>query len=147
MFLRNFYSFTFLILASFYLLSCTNSDSKCIVKEMIQGNSDDEKPIIINESEQNKKLIKAFNSTLKETNDTIKLSSLSKISKESILFSDHTLFKKANKLAVILAKKTKRQAVLANLYWDLGNFFTSNIPKSDSAFYYYYKAEKIHTEI
>lgn len=114
---------------------------------MIQGNSGDEKPIIIKESERNKELIIAYNKALKETNDTVQLSCLSKISKESISFTDHTLFKKANKLALKLAEKSKKQAVIANLYWDLGNFYTSNVPKSDSAFYYYYKAEKIHSEI
>lgn len=145
--LRNFYTLLFLLVTSFYFLSCTNSESKCIVKEMIQGNDDEELPIVVDELEHNKRLIKAYNKAIKEANDTLKLARLSKISKESILFTDHTLFKKANKLALKLAQKSKKQAVMANLYWDLGNFYTSNIPKSDSAFYYYYKAEKIHTDI
>ncbi|WP_169051701.1 tetratricopeptide repeat-containing sensor histidine kinase [Flavobacterium sp. H122] len=113
---------------------------------MIQGDSDYEKPLPFNESEQNKLLYTAYAKALKETNDSVKLSCLSKISKESNLFSDHTLFKKANRLAVELAEKSRNSSVLANLYWDLGNFYTSNMPMNDSAFYYYYKAEKIQSE-
>lgn len=149
MFPRNFYNFTYLLLISFCLLSCNKNKSTCIVQQMMQRDSDSEfyKTPPFNESDQNKKLYIAYSKVLKEKNDSLKLYCLSRISKESNLFSDYSLFKKANKLAIKLATKSKNSSVLANLYWDLGNFYTSNVPMNDSAFYYYYKAEKIQSEI
>lgn len=92
--------------------------------------------------EYGQNLSKAYDLALQEKNDSLKSKHFSKISYYYALIGDSLQFRRSNKLALTLSKKTKDSNALANNHWDLA-FFLEDNAKEDSAYYHYSQAEKI----
>ena len=88
-------------------------------------------------------LHKAYKESLKERNDSLRISYLSRISFTFLVFlKDSLMFRKVNKEALDFSIELNDSLNIAYNYWDLGNFFRNNSIK-DSAYYSYVKAQKI----
>ncbi|NKI25917.1 tetratricopeptide repeat protein [Arenibacter sp. 6A1] len=87
-------------------------------------------------------LKKAYYLALTEKDDSVKSNHLSAISYELSFLNDSLYFRRANKLAIQLAKKVQDSTALANNYWDLASFL-QNTSLVDSSYYYYSEALKI----
>ena len=91
-------------------------------------------------------LQKAYNNTANEFNDSLRLSYYAKLSFAYLNLQDSINFRNVNKSARILSEEIKDSVALAELYWDLGDFYRNNFYK-DSAYYEYGQAEKIYTTL
>ena len=88
-------------------------------------------------------LHKAYKESLKERNDSLRNSYLSRISFTFLsILKDSLMFRKVNKEAFDLSFELNDSLNIAYNYWDLGNFFR-NYSVKDSAYYSYFKAQKI----
>ncbi|WP_335965062.1 ATP-binding protein [Galbibacter sp. PAP.153] len=87
-------------------------------------------------------LVKAYNLIIENANDSIKSRLLSKISYN--LYKEHTdsVFLAINHQSQKIAREKQDSISLANLYWDIGNYYAKGILK-DSAFFYYSQAQKL----
>ena len=88
-------------------------------------------------------LHKAYKESLRESNDSLRTTYLTKVSFTYYGYlKDSLMFRKINKQAIELSIQINDSLNLANNYWDLGNFFRNSSIK-DSAYYSYVKAQKI----
>ncbi|MCK0147695.1 sensor histidine kinase [Arenibacter sp. F26102] len=94
------------------------------------------------EQDYKKNLAKAYDLALQEKNDSLKSKHFSRISYYYSILGDSLQFRRSNKIALHLSKKTKDSNALANNHWDLGSFLEDNALQ-DSAYYHYTQAEKI----
>lgn len=91
-------------------------------------------------------LEKAYTLVQNLSDDTARSKYLSQISYEFYKLNDSARFRRVNRNATLQALQIKDTNTVANLYWDLGNFFYQNI-QNDSAYYYYNKAQLLFQEI
>ncbi|MBJ2176313.1 tetratricopeptide repeat protein [Aureibaculum sp. A20] len=91
-------------------------------------------------------LDKAYEKALLEKNDSLRNKYLSKIAVRYSRLNDSSSFRRTNKLTIQLSIKLKDSLRLAFNYWDLGSFFGSN-KVNDSAYYNYFRAQKIFNAI
>ncbi len=91
-------------------------------------------------------LQKAYSNATNELNDSLRLSYYSKLSLAYLHLKDSIRFRRVNKNALLLSEDIKNSVILAELHWDLGEFYDKNFIK-DSAFYEYGQAEKIYTSL
>jgi len=91
-------------------------------------------------------LEQAYGLTSKISNQITQLKCLKKISYKFYKKKDSFYFKKTNNQALKLAIKLNDSSSIAELYWDLGNYFF-NTNYKDSSFYYYTKAEKLYEKL
>jgi len=88
-------------------------------------------------------LEQAYDYAKSVNNQQLKIKLLSKLSFRGIRSKDTALFRKINRSAINLGRKTKDSIVLAEAYWDLAVFFR-RIAVLDSAYYNYFEAQKIY---
>jgi len=84
--------------------------------------------------------------SLKSNIDSTIIKSNQRISSLHLKMKNYNLFKKINKETLVLAKKVKDSSSIAKAYFNLGNYFFK-VLESDSAYFYYYNAEKVYTAI
>jgi len=88
-------------------------------------------------------LRKAYNESLKVSNDSLRSTYLTKVSFTYYVYlKDSLMFRKINKQAIDLSLQINDSVNLANNYWDLGEFY-SDYKINDSSFYSYSKAQKV----
>lgn len=134
----------FIILCS---LSCTRQN---IVKNP-PNDIDDKIVQWINKSENKKTTLfkrkqfidSAYSNVLKLKNDSIKNKYLIKVAYLYYKLNDSLLFKKVNKEARSLATRRRDTLNIAETYWDMASFYYHK-NKMDSAYYNYYKAQKLY---
>jgi len=150
--LNNFY---FLII--FYLLfghndtyakdrfqnyDAVRNDSDSIVKWI-----DSSRMLNLSKSRRNFYLRKAYEESLKESDDSLRNVYFTKIAFTSYFkLGDSLMFRKVNRQAIDLSKEINDSLNLANNYWDLGEFY-SDYEIKDSSFYSYSKAQKIFNSL
>lgn len=88
-------------------------------------------------------LQKAYNNTTIEFNDSLRLSYYAQLSLAYLKTQDSINFRNANKSARILSEERKDSTIMAELHWDLGDFYNINFMQ-DSAYYQYGQAAKIY---
>ncbi len=87
-------------------------------------------------------LEKALQRTKTLPNDTIKSNYYAKLSYPFLRTNDSAAFRAVNTAGRKLAKKVKDSTSLAEMHWDLSDFFNRNAVQ-DSSYYHYGEAEKI----
>lgn len=100
----------------------------------------------IDREEKKGNLNKAYDLSESFNTDELKKSYFSKLSLRSLNFGDSLFFRKVNSKAFEYADKLKDSSIMAFSYWDLGKFLENNQVK-DSAYFYYYNAQKIFKQI
>jgi len=100
----------------------------------------------IDREEKKDNLNKAYELSESFNTDELKKSYFSRLSLSSLNFGDSLLFRKVNIKAFEYADKLKDSSTMAYSYWDLGKFLGNNQVK-DSAYFYYYNAQKIFKQI
>jgi signal transduction histidine kinase len=95
-----------------------------------------------------KKFLKmAYTNSLDEPNDSLRNVYLTKIGFTFYFkLGDSLMFREINKKSIDLSIKIKDSVNLAANYWDLGIFY-ANYEIKDSAYFSYYKAQKIYEKI
>lgn len=88
-------------------------------------------------------LQKAYEKANTYSNDSVRLHYLSQLSYAYVSIKDSVNFRNVNKRARILSVKRKDSAALADLYWDMGDFYRNSFMK-DSAYYEFGQASKIY---
>ena len=88
-------------------------------------------------------LDKAFKKAILENNDALQNTYFSKIAMSYLRINDSLSFRNVNKLSIALSSELKDSISLSNNYWDLGVFY-SKYEVNDSAYFYYYQAQKIY---
>ncbi len=91
-------------------------------------------------------LIKAYNNSSTQENDSLKISYLSRIQWSFSNLKDSVWFRKTNSEAMRLASKLRDTQRLAGINWDLGLFFNANMVK-DSAYYHLGQAQKLYESL
>ncbi len=82
-----------------------------------------------------------------EPNDSLRNVYLTKIAFTSYFkLGDSLLFREVNKKSIDLSIKIKDSVNLAANYWDLGIFY-ANYELKDSAYFSYYKAQKLYESL
>lgn len=88
-------------------------------------------------------LLKAYMYAKKQKKDSIRANALSKLSYAFFRNGDSVNFREVNKTAISLGKKIQDSIIVANAYWDLGDFF-KRTTTPDSSYYAYSQALKIY---
>lgn len=88
-------------------------------------------------------LLKAYMYAKKQKKDSIRANALSKLSYAFFRNGDSVNFREVNKTAISLGKKIQNSVIVANAYWDLGDFFKRTMTP-DSSYYAYSQALKIY---
>jgi len=88
-------------------------------------------------------LQRAYNNASNESNDSLRLSYYAKLSFSYLELKDSISFRNLNKRARVLSEERKDSAILADLHWDMGDFYRNGFMK-DSAYYEYGEAAKIY---
>ncbi|WP_297793658.1 ATP-binding protein [uncultured Eudoraea sp.] len=91
-------------------------------------------------------LQKAYDNASNELNDSLRLSYFAKLSYTYLGLKDSLNFRNSNKKARLLSEERKDSATLADLHWDLGDFYRNSLMK-DSAYYEYSQAEQLYTDL
>ncbi|MFD0797531.1 tetratricopeptide repeat protein [Maribacter chungangensis] len=98
---------------------------------------------VISASDRFDYLLKALAYSKNIEEDSLKSKAFSRLSYAFNRQGDSIQFRKVNRIAISLAEKIKDSIVLAEAYWDLGDFFRKfSVP--DSAYYSYSQAQKLY---
>lgn len=95
------------------------------------------------ESQKEKILNKALAYAYLKKPDSLALKDFARLSLALLKQKNASLFREANRKAILLSRKMGDSVLLAEAYWDLGSFFNTTMIL-DSAYYAYGKAQSIY---